>query len=103
MSKKRRSVTGALRIRRSVGTVNEITTAVARCGDVFTVSNDAPVEPCFHTALYFSVVTFTTLGFGDVTQTRGLGKSIVGAEVVLGYVMLGGLIALFANKLVRRE
>ena len=61
------------------------------------------MEPCFHTALYFSVVTFTTLGFGDVTQTCDLGKLIVGAEVVLGYVMLGGLISLFANKLVRRE
>jgi uncharacterized protein YjbI with pentapeptide repeats len=73
------------------------------CGDLIEMSNEAPATPSFRTALYFSVVTFTTLGFGDVTQTGDLGKLVVAVEVILGYLMLGGLIALFANKLVRRE
>jgi hypothetical protein len=68
-----------------------------------TVRNLQPEQPSFKTSLYFSVVTFTTLGFGDVTQTGDWGKLVVGIEVVLGYIMLGGLIAIFGNKFIRRE
>ena len=76
---------------------------VAEC-PISGVSNPADLGyPPFITALYFSVVTFTTLGFGDVIPVSDWGKVAVGIEVILGYFMLGGLIALFANKLVRRE
>ena len=53
---------------------------------------------------YFSVVTFTTLGFGDLTPKPECwqGQCWVMAEVILGYIMLGGLISIFANKLARR-
>jgi hypothetical protein len=54
--------------------------------------------------LYFSVVTFTTLGFGDVTPLHGnsAAQAWIMAEVIFGYIMLGGLISIFANKLARR-
>jgi uncharacterized protein YjbI with pentapeptide repeats len=52
---------------------------------------------------YFSVVTFATLGYGDVTPLNFPGQLIVCCEVVLGYVMLGGLISIFTEKLVRRS
>ena len=52
--------------------------------------------------LYFSVVTLTTLGFGDaVPQTIG-GQIVVMLEVSTGYIMLGGLLSIFSNKLARR-
>ncbi|WP_158247251.1 pentapeptide repeat-containing protein [Geothermobacter hydrogeniphilus] len=52
--------------------------------------------------LYFSVVTLTTLGYGDVTPA-GLSAQIVAmAEVTIGYIMLGGLLSIFSNKLARR-
>ena len=53
---------------------------------------------------YFSVVTFTTLGFGDLTPKPECwqAQAWVMAEVILGYIMLGGLISIFANKLARR-
>ena len=53
---------------------------------------------------YFSVVTFTTLGFGDVTPIAGnwVPQAVIMTEVIFGYVMLGGLISIFANKLARR-
>ncbi len=57
----------------------------------------------FSTMLYYSVVTFTTLGFGDVTPTTQEAAWWVMAEVVTGYVMLGGLISIFATKLARRS
>ncbi|SDR01803.1 pentapeptide repeat-containing protein [Pseudovibrio sp. Tun.PSC04-5.I4] len=56
------------------------------------------------TNLYFSVVTFTTLGFGDVTPVAAgvIGKLVVMWEVVLGYINLGLLISILANKVARR-
>lgn len=55
------------------------------------------------TPYYFSLVTFTTLGFGDVTPTNTVGQIWLALEMVLGYIMLGGLITLFATKMVRQS
>ncbi|MFK7986981.1 MAG: pentapeptide repeat-containing protein [Sandaracinaceae bacterium] len=52
--------------------------------------------------LYYSVVTLTSLGYGDVVPTGTASQLLAMAEVSLGYVMLGGLISIFANKLARR-
>ena len=59
-------------------------------------------EPTFWRYLYYSLVTFTMLDFGDLFEYSESARIAVGAEVILGYVMLGGLIAIFANKLARR-
>ncbi|MCH8291504.1 ion transporter [Candidatus Poribacteria bacterium] len=53
--------------------------------------------------MYYSVVTFTTLGFGDIVPKTAWARFFVTFEVILGYVMLGGLIGIFANKLARRS
>ncbi|MDY0039980.1 MAG: ion channel, partial [Desulforhabdus sp.] len=52
--------------------------------------------------IYYSVVTFTTLGFGDITPKTTGAAMFVMCEVIIGYVMLGGLITIFASKLSRR-
>ena len=57
----------------------------------------------FGTMIYYSVVTFTTLGFGDITPKTLEASRWLMAEVILGYVMLGGLISIFANKIARRS
>ena len=57
----------------------------------------------FSSAFYFSIVTFTTLGFGDVITANRAARVMVTLEVILGYVMLGGLISIFATKLARRS
>ena len=56
----------------------------------------------FITMFYYSVVTFTTLGFGDIIPKTSIAAMCVTVEVILGYVMLGGLITIFASKLSRR-
>ncbi len=56
----------------------------------------------FLTMFYYSVVTFTTLGFGDIIPKTTTAAMCVTVEVILGYVMLGGLITIFASKLSRR-
>ncbi|MEZ4446438.1 MAG: pentapeptide repeat-containing protein [Polyangiaceae bacterium] len=51
---------------------------------------------------YFSVVTMTTLGYGDV-QPASMGAQLVAMlQVILGYVMLGGLLSILSNKMARR-
>ncbi len=60
-------------------------------------SHPTPLSP-----FYFSVVTLTTLGFGDVVPTTLGGQLVVIAEVTMGYIMLGGLLSIFSNKLARR-
>ncbi|MEA3465224.1 MAG: pentapeptide repeat-containing protein [Thermodesulfobacteriota bacterium] len=53
-------------------------------------------------SLYFSVVTMTTLGFGDVVPKSIGGQLLTMLEVCTGYLMLGGLLSIFSNKLARR-
>jgi hypothetical protein len=62
---------------------------------------DLPWQPA--SAIYYSVVTFTTLGFGDIAPKTIPAAMWVMTEVIMGYVMLGGLISIFANKLARRS
>lgn len=53
-------------------------------------------------SLYFSVVTLTTLGYGDVLPTSAAAQAVVMAQVVLGYIGLGGLLTVISNKMGRR-
>jgi hypothetical protein len=52
---------------------------------------------------YYSIVTYTTLGFGDITPKHWLGEVVVVSEVVLGYLTLGLLLSILANKVARRS
>lgn len=58
---------------------------------------ETPLSP-----LYFSVVTLTTLGYGDVLPASLGAQLVVLAEVIAGYMMLGGLLSIFATKMGRR-
>ncbi len=55
------------------------------------------------TPVYFSIVTFTTLGFGDVVPLNFAAQIFVSLEVLVGYIMLGGLMTIFAEKFIIRE
>ena len=57
----------------------------------------------FWNCFYFSVVTFTTLGFGDIVADNSAARFFVTLEVIFGYMMLGGLISIFSNKLASRS
>ena len=55
------------------------------------------------TPFYYSIVTYTTLGFGDVTANNWLGEIIIISEVIVGYFTLGLLLAILANTIARRS
>jgi len=52
-------------------------------------------------SFYFSVVTFTTLGFGDIVPINCIGQFLVAIEVMLGYLMLYTLVAILFRKFTR--
>jgi uncharacterized protein YjbI with pentapeptide repeats len=56
----------------------------------------------WYSPFYFSVVTLTTLGYGDVLPASLPAQLVVTLEVTIGYMMLGGLISILSNKLARR-
>lgn len=55
------------------------------------------------TPFYYSVVTYTTLGYGDVTANSLAGEVLVISEVIVGYFTLGLLLAILANTIARRS
>ena len=66
------------------------------------VGVDYGPHPTTLSNLYLSVVTLTTLGFGDVIPKTALGQIVVMTEVITGYIMLGGLLSILSNKMARR-
>ncbi|MCF6289691.1 MAG: pentapeptide repeat-containing protein [Desulfobacterales bacterium] len=54
------------------------------------------------TRLYFSIVTLTTLGYGDIVPLSPTARFVAMLEVMTGYIMLGGLLSIFNNKIARR-
>ena len=56
----------------------------------------------FVAPLYFSVVTLTTLGYGDIVPISSAARIVAMTQVSLGYLLLGGLLSILANKMARR-
>jgi len=52
-----------------------------------------PENYTFGSALYFSAITITTLGYGDITPTSSLGMGLVALESIIGIIY----IALFSG------
>jgi len=59
-------------------------------------------HPTSFSPLYYSFVTLTTLGYGDVVPSSPGAQVVSVVEVVVGYVALGGLLSIFATKMARR-
>ncbi len=59
--------------------------------------HEGPLSP-----VYYSVVTFTTLGYGDILPDSTGAQILVMSEVILGYLSLGGLMSILSDKMARR-
>lgn len=57
-------------------------------GIVDNSASEAQVTHSFLTSLYYSVVTFTTLGYGDF-YPQGVGRALAALEALTGYLVLG--------------
>jgi hypothetical protein len=60
-------------------------------------------EPVSHwfDYFYFSLVTFTSLGYGDIHPLGIAGKAVACAEIVSGLVMFGLLLTFIGNRFQR--
>ncbi len=56
----------------------------------------------FLSPIYYSVVTLTSLGYGDVLPQTGPAQVVAMSEAVVGYTLLGGMISILSNKIARR-
>ncbi len=56
----------------------------------------------WYSPIYFSVVTATTLGYGDAVPASLAGQIFVTLQSIIGYVGLGGLLSILGNKMARR-
>ncbi|KYK34291.1 MAG: hypothetical protein AYK18_14330 [Theionarchaea archaeon DG-70] len=52
-------------------------------------------------AIYFSFVTFTTLGLGDISPVNDLGKFLICCEAVIGAFLIALFVVVFARKMMR--
>ncbi|MFC2140819.1 potassium channel family protein [Acidobacteriota bacterium] len=87
----------------SVGTAVIFGVIYAVLGKLFPNSFDIPAGSTLISYFYFSIVTFTTLGFGDITPLEWYTQVLVTIEVILGYVILGVLIGMLVNTLTRKS
>ena len=52
--------------------------------------------------MYYSIVTMTTLGYGDAVPASTAAQLVAMIEVLIGYIMLVGVLSIFATKMGRR-
>jgi len=52
----------------------------------------------FPDSLYFSTITFTTLGYGDFRHLEGLGRILVGSEAFIGAFMMSLFVYTFTRR-----
>jgi len=50
-------------------------------------------------ALYFTIISLTTVGYGDIAPTKELGKIIISLENMLGFGMFGFLISMLYRRI----
>ncbi|MFH2093798.1 MAG: pentapeptide repeat-containing protein [Pseudomonadota bacterium] len=66
------------------------------------VDIDYGVHATGFSPIYFSFVTLTTLGYGDVVPVSLTAQVFVTLQAVAGYMGLGGLLSILGNKMARR-
>ena len=66
------------------------------------LKNIGDLEGGFIRYLYYGVVTFTTLGYGDVSPITAIGQGVLIIHIAIGYLGLGALLSILATKFASR-
>jgi voltage-gated potassium channel len=82
-----------------VGTVTILAVAFAAIMRVV----DREDYPSFGLALWWSVQTVTTVGYGDVTPTQPFGRFVAAGLMILGFASLSLLSGIIASALIARR
>ena len=88
-----------------IGFLGALLLTMAEIAELYIFGIDTPLInyagdalPRFHDYLYFSYVTVTTLGYGDITPANALAKSIVILIAISGQLYLTVLVAMLVGK-----
>lgn len=54
------------------------------------------------TSLYFSIVTWTTLGYGDIKPPEAI-RLVAATQAILGYMYLGLIVSILGSEFLRRD
>ncbi|MCH2378106.1 MAG: pentapeptide repeat-containing protein [Pedosphaera sp.] len=66
------------------------------------IGGEGGIHDGFIAYLYYSVVTFTTLGYGDVSPVSVAGQIVLIIHIAIGYLGLGALLSILATKFASR-
>lgn len=66
--------------------------------DAEMIKGDHP-DDGFLQYFYFSLITFMTVGYGDITPAGAAARLLAGAEAVTGYIMLGLFLTLIQKRI----
>jgi hypothetical protein len=58
-------------------------------------------QPNLITTFYYTVITLSTLGYGDITPSTSLGMALAGIESILGIIWLAILASIIIKKIAR--
>jgi hypothetical protein len=70
-----------------------ITFAISYRATGLNIGGNFVPDPGPWNALYFSIITWTTVGYGDMTPPAGIARVVACVEAILGYVVMAFLIA----------
>jgi hypothetical protein len=65
----------------------------------FGLIDDKQLLRSFVDAFYFTVITLTTVGYGDITPTTEIGRVAVALEAFVGFVLLATLASMIYRKI----
>lgn len=82
--------------------INLIFSALIYFGSCHFKSSDGIFNPDIFQAFYHSIVTFSILGFGDLTPIDSIGRLLIICEAIFGYIILGLFIFLLSRKIEKK-
>lgn len=69
------------------------------CWDQFGLTKDDRLNPNYYDALYYTVVSLTTLGYGDIVPTTLSGRFVAALQSVIGFCSFAVLASMLYRKI----
>ena len=71
-------------------------------GSVMHVVEGPPAFDSIPRSMYWAIVTLTTVGYGDISPTSGLGQGLAAVVMLMGYAIIAVPTGIVSAELVKR-